>query len=646
MKKVLFIMNISSLFGFVVLCSINGFNAYGQQTFQKTYPDILNSKGIGLEIRNDTVFIAGSRGDGTPQDLFISALKLSGDELFSKNFTGVDNDAILDNQGFMSTSDNGFLVTGVTSSWSISTDKRDAFLMKLDSNLDTVWTKKYNNDANAWDIGYCSVETNSNNFILSYNSGVSSSRGTNLNEIDPSGNLLWNASYVSDDLYGGNYGHGLVQSGTGSLYSFGGASCDAFIRKHDSNGTLVWDRTFNTGGCSGLGGPGSSAFISGVYHNDTLYVAGQTPANGIDSTNVLLMKMDTLGNVLWSKSIGSTGHEYVRKMIITSNNELLLTGYTNSINYNDYDVFIYKCNLNGDTLSTVIFGGDFNEIIHDAEIYQDTLYLLGSKENTSGISEVLLIKTALDFNLCDIKNLVVSSVNVTYPLHPIANLTSGTIDINNSPFTVSSDYHCDSLICFTGTLGTIDIQTSCDSYTWIDGVTYYSNNNWAKDTLTNIFGCDSIVNLVLTIYSNPTPSITPIDEDLTTSTYNSYQWLYNGSELIGETNQIHTPVSNGNYQVIVWDSNGCSDTSAIFNVTGVGVDEHMFNNVRVRINDSFINIDYANQELSYVLYSVTGQLIREGKNETKISISDLTSGLYILSLSNKTDNKQYKIVVK
>lgn len=46
------------LFGAIVISS----NVFGQQTYQKTYPDILNSKGIGLEIRNDTVFIAGIEG--------------------------------------------------------------------------------------------------------------------------------------------------------------------------------------------------------------------------------------------------------------------------------------------------------------------------------------------------------------------------------------------------------------------------------------------------------------------------------------------------------------------------------------------------------------------------------------------------------
>ncbi len=45
----------------------------------------------------------------------------------------------------------------------------------------------------------------------------------------------------------------------------------------------------------------------------------------------------------------------------------------------------------------------------------------------------------------------------------------------------------------------IDTQVACDSYTWIDGITYTENNRTATHTLTGISGCDSVVTLNLTI---------------------------------------------------------------------------------------------------------------------------------------------------
>ena len=54
----------------------------------------------------------------------------------------------------------------------------------------------------------------------------------------------------------------------------------------------------------------------------------------------------------------------------------------------------------------------------------------------------------------------------------------------------------------------VDTQTACDTYTWIDGVTYNSSNNTATWTLTNAAGCDSVVTLNLRI---DTTSITNLD---------------------------------------------------------------------------------------------------------------------------------------
>jgi hypothetical protein len=45
--------------------------------------------------------------------------------------------------------------------------------------------------------------------------------------------------------------------------------------------------------------------------------------------------------------------------------------------------------------------------------------------------------------------------------------------------------------------------TACDSYTWIDGYTYFSSNNTSTHLLTNIEGCDSLINLDLTIFTTP-----------------------------------------------------------------------------------------------------------------------------------------------
>ncbi len=67
---------------------------------------------------------------------------------------------------------------------------------------------------------------------------------------------------------------------------------------------------------------------------------------------------------------------------------------------------------------------------------------------------------------------------------------------------------CDSLVMLDLTIGNFaastDVITACDSYEWIDGITYSSNNNTATDTIVggSINGCDSLIMLDLTIYNS------------------------------------------------------------------------------------------------------------------------------------------------
>ena len=86
-----------------------------------------------------------------------------------------------------------------------------------------------------------------------------------------------------------------------------------------------------------------------------------------------------------------------------------------------------------------------------------------------------------------------------------------TIDISNStawtnffitpfPFPVTFSPYNLNLYCI-GHSGLNNI-TACNTYTWIDGITYTASNNTATHTLSNIIGCDSVVNLDLIINNN------------------------------------------------------------------------------------------------------------------------------------------------
>jgi len=97
-----------------------------------------------------------------------------------------------------------------------------------------------------------------------------------------------------------------------------------------------------------------------------------------------------------------------------------------------------------------------------------------------------------------------------------------TASNNTATYTLTNANGCDSIVTLNltinnSTAGT-NVVTACDSYTWIDGVTYTASNNTATYTLTNANGCDSIVTLNLTINNSSTTvdNVTACD---------SYTWI-------------------------------------------------------------------------------------------------------------------------
>lgn len=108
------------------------------------------------------------------------------------------------------------------------------------------------------------------------------------------------------------------------------------------------------------------------------------------------------------------------------------------------------------------------------------------------------------------------------------------------------------------TLGT-DMQTACDTYTWIDGRTYTASTTTATHILygANAVGCDSIVTLNLTINRKTMG----IDEQTAT---NSYTWI-NGITYYASTMVPTNTFANGN-------AKGCDSTVTLhLTITNGGV---------------------------------------------------------------------------
>jgi len=196
-------------------------------------------------------------------------------------------------------------------------------------------------------------------------------------------------------------------------------------------------------------------------------------------------------------------------------------------------------------------------------------------------------------------------------------------------------------------------ETACVSYTAPDGQ-IYTTSGIKTAIIPNAVGCDSTITINLTINSVDV-SVNQNGIILSANaTADFYQWVdcNNGNSIInGETNQSFTATQNGSFAVKI-TQNGCTDTSACYTVTTVGILENTFSNdiiVYPNPTDGIVKIDLGKtlSEFSVSLTDVNGKLINQTsyKNTKMIELNlNAQPGIYLLTIYSENKKATIRLI--
>lgn len=117
--------------------------------------------------------------------------------------------------------------------------------------------------------------------------------------------------------------------------------------------------------------------------------------------------------------------------------------------------------------------------------------------------------------------------------------------------------------------------------------------------------------------------------------------MLNGSLISGATNSTYTALENGDYQVIVSDERGCSDTSEIYTISNVGI-----NNVHPLAGEIYIYPNPGSEilnfkspiEISVSIHTVEGKIIKKEQYTAPIDITNLATGFYLIKIYDRSGN--------
>jgi len=190
---------------------------------------------------------------------------------------------------------------------------------------------------------------------------------------------------------GYDFGQGVVQLEdssyvlTGSSSSFYTESSQVFLLKIDSLGNKIWSTNY--------GGTGSDWGRRVLYKKNVgFFIAGYTNSIGEGGFDYYLIKTDESGNFEWEKSYGSYGWEKVHDAALTRDTGVVMVGETSSNLSDNQDVYIVRTNQIGDTLWTKTMGGNSDDFATSIEPYRDSLFLISG---TKYIEDSLVNKAFL-----------------------------------------------------------------------------------------------------------------------------------------------------------------------------------------------------------------------------------------------------------
>jgi hypothetical protein len=166
-------------------------------------------------------------------------------------------------------------------------------------------------------------------------------------------NLLWSKNYGGSYNEGGNSCLQTADGGyvaLGSTYSYGTGDFDIYLLKLDSVGDTLWTRTF--GGSGTEYGYDIQAAVEGGF-----IIVGKTRSFGAGMMDVYLIRTDSLGRALWTKTYGGAQNDDGMSVRQTSDSGFIVCGTTNSFGAGYADVYLVRTDTHGDTLWTRTCGG-------------------------------------------------------------------------------------------------------------------------------------------------------------------------------------------------------------------------------------------------------------------------------------------------
>ena len=559
-------------------------NAQGVKQWDKRFGGIYEDKLNAIVISGDDGYLLGGHslssmtGDKTQAsfggpDYWVVKIDASGNKIWDKTFGGNRNDQLT---AMTRTKDGAFILAGHT--WSdqsgdISFGNRglvnycDYWIMKMDAQGNQVWDKRYGGAAN--DILYSIIESRDEGFLMAGN------------------------SYSS-------VGGEKTEANNGPVNT-----SDIWVIKTDNLGNIQWDKSLGGSYNENKFGNITQTSDNGFFIAATSYsqVSGDKTENNLGQENNWVVKLDPTGNVLWDKTIFTSGRDDSGFAYLLNDGSIVAANHTNGQiagykSQDTYDITKKYCDFWIVKLSNVV------------PPVADFMYG----------TDPVCSRTCIDFT-----NLSVNAISYQWsfpggnPATSIAQNPTG--------------------ICYN-TAGTFDVMLIV-------------TNNYGVDTM-------FMPNYINVLQSPTNFTVSAVNDTLFASPgYTAYAWYFNGSPILSATGSFFVPQATGDYFVSAVSVNGCG-TSAhidylINSVNSLNDNSHSVSIYPNPAGDNFVismNSLDTQKPITISIFDQVSKLVATEKINSSsaeinyvVNSSSMKSGLYWIRIMNGDKMMRKSVII-
>ena len=369
----------------------------GVQIWNRSFDASGITAGRGVTVDSSGVYMTGFTFGAFPgytnsggRDVFVRAYDHAGTELWVSQFGRLGEYDLVPN---ITSDASGIYVAGnILEPGQTSVLAQNGFVRKYDSGGNELWERQIDSVIPTPETDLAqTTDTEGNTYVAGVTGGVlpgQTSAGSSdafLRKYDASGNELWTRQFGTS---GSDKALGITVDAT-AVYVSGrtagafpdqtsSGNTDAFVRKYDLYGTLIWTRQF--GGAAndqafGISVNGSAVYVTG---DTSGILPNQVSSGGID---VFVRKYDEDGTEQWTRQFGTTSTDTAFDIFVDAGSVFLagLTAGTfdGQINAGGEDALLLKLDPDGNELWTRQFGSSSDDRVSGVSVDASGVYLAG-----------------------------------------------------------------------------------------------------------------------------------------------------------------------------------------------------------------------------------------------------------------------------